>query len=229
MTTPEGKMIDRALLKACCSTDKERPHLGDSFSAVLPDGRGFDCATNGTCLLALDGATLASGGSRTPDVGFLLASPRSSVGAALATFREWVGVNPELPVEAPCRTCHGTGKEGCRICHGMGSHRCRDCDDDHDCGQCNGSGSFKCDTCDGKKWHAPKQTPRIGYIDAVAVDRCLIAGVLDGFEDERIAIALGGELAPITIDGNGWRFVVMPIRVTDTDGAEAAPVLNLTR
>lgn len=110
----------------------------------------------------------------------------------------------------------------CHECDGEGALECGECGHESDCKHCKGSGQVKSRTT---------KTEPCACIDAglpvtlgiSQVNLRLLLPVLEQIPDQPIRWGhLGDKYEPLRIDGEGWHFLLMPMR---TD--EHAPVVEL--
>lgn len=172
------------ILRALCSVDDTRPHLMAPFSVTLPDGRSYDCATDGHHLVAVEGASAPPASTDLyRKVAPVLSASAGQIKLNLADILAWAGP-PETPGFVPCAECKGKG--------------CDSCADDDDT-----------EATKGKVW---RDCARPGIFGGIRVDRNILARTLTLFAPGNVRVTIRKDDQPIDFDGDGFRVVVMPMR-----------------
>lgn len=209
-------MIVRERLSLVCATEQDgRTELREPFARD-----GWEAATNGHGLLAWRPMFgLAEGGPRfisnvlDPDVS-------TTHVTTLGALRGWAMQG--APVE--CSKCGNSGVLGetskdCESCGGSGSKYCRNCCFDHDCVCCDATGTLGttpsiCQFCLGRSVRVHDGSCR-GRILGVLFDVHLVHNLLSPLDlpdEATVRMAIKGAHCPLTMKGDGWCAVVMPLR-----------------
>ncbi len=217
------------LRSACDKGDDEyRKNLREPFGATLRGVR-YACATDGRKLLLV--AMEHPDRSNAPPVEKMEAALFAEDGARtcrLEALRSWCrdGLPPLPAPESPCPRCNGNSEPDCSECDGSGNCNKCQCDQEHDCGYCDGKGTSKCTDCDGKGTRGKARSDADNHpgmlSDGVCMDRRLLLGLIDAAPGESVKIRTGTVLGEVTIVGDGWRGIVMPMRV----GKERPPAFE---
>ena len=117
----------------------------------------------------------------------------------------------------PCHPCLGKGKVECEACLGQSRHSCDcpDCTGTHDCDSCE-DGTADCQACGGTgKAFCPTcclGSIPVVYVGAAVVQLRLLLGSLPVGASGDILVHVSGERSPVTLTGDGWAAVIMPVR-----------------
>lgn len=139
--------------------------------------------------------------------------PADALTLDMDALREWCGLAAE-----PCPDCDGRASAPCEECDGEGyvACECWDCGDEHEtaCPECDGEGAG-CWTCKGRgeiTYHG--RHDRIGYIGQTEFNRRALAYLLNGAPGASVQVVVADKEPPrpITLYGDGWRAMLMPLR-----------------
>lgn len=214
LTPEEDDMNERTWPETCCGEPGEVLH-GWTTGPVLVDGKRV--CTDGHALVATDAQgdePPVESPAREKLAELMKVEPTRSHTYPMAALREWAGpvrepctdCTPEDRDEGKCPGCDGHGKVGCE---------CDDCGHEHwtDCWQCHGRGGPSCETCDLTgivgEW---KQ--RRGRVDGVAINRRVLARLLDGAPGDTVVVGRQErDTAPLIFVGEGWWGMLSPLRM----------------
>jgi hypothetical protein len=188
--------ITLAHLQRFC--EDERPWLARPFVVAI-DGDKWVVATDGKMMIAVRGDHGATE---------IMNDYKVTADAAVGLIKEALSPIAYVDVDAStlasfCGPADFTTKTTCTDCGGTGS-KCS-------CLEC------QCDSCDGDGFIHSEATERKGFIRERFCNLNRLACLLDG-RSGTVKLNIGSAWdSPMTITGDGWAALLMPMRMDDDD------------
>lgn len=112
-----------------------------------------------------------------------------------------------------CECCKGKKRLTCGQCKGKHTYECPACSQDADCDLCGDDGKVECDICEGVGTVAELRPDVPQQFGERCYDAVRLWDAMHGREGAVTLSVVGGEVAPLVIEGDGWFVLVAALRV----------------